>query len=118
MDIFNRKRSTAAVQEAERLILELGAMKLENEKLDDKVECYLGKYVMKAKARRRLDLHLAMLRDMLEEWKRWPRGKPYELSECHLQHLRNLAEADRRVEEAREKAEKASHQPSRNPSCI
>jgi hypothetical protein len=48
---------------------QLGAMKLENEKLDDEAERYLGKYVMEAKARRRLDLRLAMLRDMLEERK-------------------------------------------------
>jgi hypothetical protein len=40
----------------------------------------------------------------LEERKRWPRGKPYELSECHLEHLWNLAEADQRVDEARDKS--------------
>jgi hypothetical protein len=54
---------------------------------------------------RRLENHLAMLRDILEERKRWPCGKPHEHSECHLEehvqyYVLNLAEADRRVEEA------------------
>ncbi len=47
-DILNKKMFSAAVQEAERLVKELGAMELENKKLDDKAKCYLGKYVMVA----------------------------------------------------------------------
>jgi hypothetical protein len=35
MDIFNKKKLTAAVQEAELLVKELWAMELENKKLDD-----------------------------------------------------------------------------------
>jgi hypothetical protein len=35
-DILNKKKLSAAVQEAERLVQELGAMELENKKLDDR----------------------------------------------------------------------------------
>jgi hypothetical protein len=58
MDIFNKKKLTAAAQEAERLVQELGAMELENKKLDDEAERYLGKYVIEAEERRRLDRQL------------------------------------------------------------
>jgi hypothetical protein len=38
MDIFDKKKLTASVQEAERLVQELGAMELEKKKLDYEAE--------------------------------------------------------------------------------
>jgi DNA-binding PucR family transcriptional regulator len=117
MDMFNKKKLTAAVQEAEHLVQELWAMELENKKLDDKAECYLGKYVVEAEERRRLDCHLAMLRDMLEEQKRWPRGKPYELSEILNVILSTSGIWWKQINEWKKLARNPT-KPARNPSCI
>jgi hypothetical protein len=107
MEEFNIKKLTAAVQVADRLAREVEAKKLEAKDLDEEAEHFYEKFEAEAEARRRLERHLAILNNMLAQQKRWPHGIPYEQSECHREHLRNLAEADRRVEEAREKAKKA-----------
>ena len=107
MEEFNNKKMTAAVQEAERLVRELETTTLEVKDLDEEAEYFMKKCEMEAEARARLEGHLAILRKILEERKSWPRGKPYELSECHLEHLRKLKEADRRNKESLEKARKS-----------
>ena len=69
MEEFNNKKMTAAVQEAERLVRELETTTLEVKDLDEEAEYFMKKYEMEAEAWGRLERHLAVLRNILEERK-------------------------------------------------
>ena len=84
MEEFNNKKMTAAVQEAERLVRELETTTLEVKDLDEEAEYFMKKYEMEAEARGRLERHLAILRNILEERKSWPRGKPTSTARTYL----------------------------------
>ena len=84
MEEFNNKKMTAAVQEAERLVRELETTTLEVKDLDEEAEYFMKKYEMEAEARGRLERHLAILRNILEERKSWPRGKPTSTTRKYL----------------------------------
>jgi hypothetical protein len=107
MEQYNQKKSKAAAQEAARLAQKVGAMEHVVEYLDEEAERLVGKYVMEAEQNRRLQCHMEMLKNELEVRKTWPKGRPRSQCPVHLEHLRNLEEADRRVKEDREKANKA-----------
>ena len=83
-EIFNNKKMTAAVQEAERLVRELETTRLEVKDLDEEAEYFMKKCEMEAEARGRLERHLAILRNILEERKSWPRGKPTSTARKYL----------------------------------
>jgi hypothetical protein len=99
MEQFNQKKLKAAVHKADRLAKELGAQKLENEKLEEDVERLLGKYVMEAEARQKDMVHNILLKAELEVWKTYPRGVPPGPSREQLQKQRE-AEAEQKKNEA------------------
>jgi hypothetical protein len=98
--------SKAAAQEAASLAQKLGAMEHVVEYLDEEAERLVGKYVMEAEQNRRLQRLMEMLKNELEVRKTWP-GPLHNVQFISSISGIWLAEADRKVKEAREKAKKA-----------